>query len=125
MTFRRNLSLKLWITVVAAWAILFVLYVPAAWNGDLNDGNDIAIMQLSSPINSITPASIYRGSSELGAEVTMVGYGRTGDGQTGSNLVSGTRRAGGSVVRPCPGRSPPCYLCYPGLSILTNAIVLP
>ncbi|MCA9247056.1 MAG: trypsin-like serine protease [Planctomycetales bacterium] len=73
-------------------------YVPGTWNGDLNDGSDIALMRLSSAISGVTPAQIYRGSNELNATVTMVGYGKTGTGQTGSNLASGTRRAGDNII---------------------------
>jgi secreted trypsin-like serine protease len=74
------------------------IVVPSGWNGNLNFGFDIALMKLSAPIMGIVPASIYRGVSELAAIVTMVGIGKTGTGQTGSNLGFGTFRAGQNTV---------------------------
>jgi len=74
------------------------IYVPASWGGNINNGSDIALMRLASSVVDITPASIYRGSSELGSEITVVGIGKTGNGQTGSNLGFGTSRAGNNVV---------------------------
>ena len=56
------------------------VHVPTGWTGDINDGYDIALLKLSTPILSVTPAKLYRGSSELSSEITVVGYGYTGTG---------------------------------------------
>ena len=74
------------------------VHVPTGWTGDINDGYDIALLKLSTPILSVTPANIYRGSSELSSEITVVGYGYTGTGQTGSNTNTRNRRAGNNIV---------------------------
>lgn len=68
------------------------------WNGSVNDGFDIALVRLNSPITNITPATIYTGFQEYRQVVTMVGYGQTGNGTTGSTGSSGIKRAGQNVV---------------------------
>ncbi len=68
------------------------------WNGSIGDGFDIALVRFNEPILDITPARIYSSFQELGKVVTMVGYGQTGDGTTGSTGSSGTKRAGQNVV---------------------------
>jgi secreted trypsin-like serine protease len=70
------------------------IYVAPGWTGNLNNGSDIALMKLVTPAIGIATANIYRGNSELGAMITMVGIGKTGTGQTGSYLGFGTTRAG-------------------------------
>lgn len=67
------------------------------WNGNIGNGFDIALVRLSSPVN-ITPAAIYTGFQELGKTITMVGYGRSGTGKTGSTTGTGIKRAGQNVV---------------------------
>lgn len=68
------------------------------WNGSVGAGFDIALIRLSSPITNITPATIYTGFQEYGQVVTMVGYGQTGNGTTGSTGSSGIKRAGQNVI---------------------------
>jgi len=46
---------------------------------------DVAVLQLSTPINNITPALIYTGDA-LGYTATLIGYGLQGDGN-GNPLV--------------------------------------
>jgi secreted trypsin-like serine protease len=86
------------VTSLGASVAVSGIYVPASWGGNINNGSDIALMRLASSVTDIAPASIYRGSSELGSTITVVGIGKTGDGQTGSNLGFGTTRAGNNVV---------------------------
>lgn len=66
------------------------------WNGrNVKDGVDFALVRLASLELSKTPAVRYRGSNELGALGTMVGFGTTGNGLTGYIAdTSGTKRAG-------------------------------
>ena len=62
-------------------------------------GGDIALLHLSSPINSIESAQIYTGRNELGAVGTSVGFGRTGTGLTGQQQGTfGTLRGGNNVL---------------------------
>ncbi len=86
------------VTSLGATIAISEIYVPASWGGNINNGSDIALMKLATSVTDITPASIYRGSAELGAEITVVGIGKTGNGQTGSNLGFGTTRAGNNIV---------------------------
>ncbi len=72
--------------------------VHSSWTGSLSAGWDMALVQLSSPINTITPANLFDGPTEVGYIGTMVGYGRTGTGNTGDTLDSGTRRAGQNMI---------------------------
>lgn len=68
------------------------------WDGDLEDGADIALLRLNTYESTVTPATINSDTSEVGRTATHVGYGRTGTGQTGMNAPSGTKRAGNNVV---------------------------
>lgn len=68
------------------------------WRAGAFPAFDIALVRLESPITTITPAKIYTSFQELGKVVTMVGFGQTGDGTTGSNRASGTKRAGQNLV---------------------------
>lgn len=75
--------------------------VEPGFNGDLTQGNDLALIQLSAPITGVAPAAIYPTSlgSVLGQTVTVVGYGDTGNGITGYAAGTlGTRRAMQNVL---------------------------
>lgn len=74
------------------------VHIAPGWTGNINAGFDLALMKLVNPVLAVAPAAIYRGVNELSAAVTMVGYGKTGTGQTGSHLAPGTRRAGENVM---------------------------
>jgi secreted trypsin-like serine protease len=47
------------------------------------EGWDMALVELDRPVHNIEPAIRYSGRSELGKEVTKVGYGFVGDGTAG------------------------------------------
>lgn len=67
------------------------------YNGDLTDGYDIAIVQFDNPITTDVPRyDIYRKTdgSDIGVETVKVGYGRSGFGNTGDTIASGTKRFG-------------------------------
>ena len=71
------------------------------WAGsgfNLFAGWDIGLVRLSSPVTTVTPATPYSGTSELGEEATLVGFGATGTGLTGANEPAGFKRAGRNVV---------------------------
>lgn len=67
------------------------------WTGNLIEGWDVGLMYVAEGFD-VGPAELYRGSSEAGKVSTHVGYGATGNGNTGANLSAGTRRAGQNVI---------------------------
>jgi len=68
------------------------------WDGDIANGNDIALMRLADPVVGITPAAIYSGASELTRIGTSVGYGLRGTGEIGAFTQDYLRRAGNNVI---------------------------
>ena len=68
------------------------------WDGNINDGFDLALVHLNQPVTSVTPAKLYTSFQELGKTITMVGFGQGGTGLTGATGGSGTKRAGDNVV---------------------------
>jgi len=68
------------------------------WNGNLSLGYDIGLVQLSTAVKGITPATRYAGTSEIGKVGTMVGYGMTGTGKTGSTTFDGKKRAAQNTI---------------------------
>jgi secreted trypsin-like serine protease len=68
------------------------------WNGSLSRGYDLGLVQLSTSVAGVTPATRYTGSREVGATATIAGYGMTGTGQTGATKPAGTKLAGQNVV---------------------------
>ncbi|MBC8011779.1 MAG: trypsin-like serine protease [Burkholderiales bacterium] len=66
---------------------------PAAWlqnpgwvsspSVSLNQGWDMALFRLASPVVGVVPATLYGGTSELGASVTFLGAGLAGTAATG------------------------------------------
>jgi hypothetical protein len=75
------------------------IYVHPLFTGSPTDGNDLALMRLAFPSAQFVPAQRMRDSIPLGATATIVGYGQTGTGHTGSQSgTHGTKRAGQNVV---------------------------
>jgi len=68
------------------------------WSGNLSRGYDLGLVQLSTSVAGVTPATRYTGSQEVGATATLVGYGMTGTGKTGATQPAGTKLAGQNVV---------------------------
>lgn len=67
------------------------------WTGNLIEGWDVGLMYVEEGFD-VGPAELYRGAGEAGSVGTHVGYGATGNGNTGANLGAGTRRAGQNVI---------------------------
>ena len=65
---------------------------------DINYGFDIALMRLTTNVVGVAPIPIYQGTNELGATISMVGYGATGVGSTGVAANPGTLRGGTNTV---------------------------
>lgn len=69
------------------------------WNGN-NEfaGYDFGLARLSSPVEGVTPATLYAGSSEVGEIGSFVGYGLTGTGLTGYRTLDNKKRAFQNVI---------------------------
>jgi hypothetical protein len=79
-------------------AVETVLHPTFVANGsNLGFGFDLQLVRLSSSVAGVTPASIYRGSSEGGALASITGFGIGGTGTAGPNLPS-AQRAGTNVL---------------------------
>jgi len=70
-------------------------FVHPNYNGDIIQGNDIAILELgnNAPAN-VEQYEIYRNSDEVGQIFTKVGYGQTGNGNEGAIFPGGAKRFG-------------------------------
>jgi hypothetical protein len=51
----------------------------------LGASNDIALVELASPVTDVTPVHLYRGNNEVGMTVELVGRGATGNGSKGQD----------------------------------------
>ncbi len=64
------------------------------WDGQVTNGDDLALAKLSEPVSGIAPSNWYTGHGELGEIGISVGFGNTGTGLTGQqSRTTGTRRA--------------------------------
>ncbi|GAB2551047.1 hypothetical protein GCM10027065_22960 [Rhodanobacter koreensis] len=57
----------------------------------LASSNDIALIELASPVTDVTPVPLYRGNKEVGMTVELVGKGATGNGTEGQDPHSSHR----------------------------------
>ncbi len=53
--------------------------------------NDIALIELASPVTDVKPMPLYRGNEEVGKTAELVGKGATGDGDKGQDPHSAHR----------------------------------
>ena len=68
------------------------------WNGDLWSGYDIGLVHLAKPVDNIKPAQLYTGCSELDQSDTVVGFGKTGTGDSGDTKSDGLKRGAQNVI---------------------------
>lgn len=54
----------------------------------LDSSDDIALIELASPVTDITPVRLYRGNKEVGTTAELVGKGATGNGVKGQDPQS-------------------------------------
>jgi hypothetical protein len=59
----------------------------------LAPSNDIALVELVSPVTDVAPVSLYRGNREVGMTVELMGKGATGNGMEGQDPHSPQRTA--------------------------------
>lgn len=57
----------------------------------LASSDDIALIELASPVTDVTPVPLYRGNKEVGMTVELVGKGATGNGTKGQDPHSSHR----------------------------------
>jgi secreted trypsin-like serine protease len=60
--------------------------------------NDINVLRLASPVANVSPAAYNTSVPELGATITIIGYGISGNGLTGANAPAGQRRGAQNMV---------------------------
>ena len=72
--------------------------VNPGWTGDTKTGTDIALLKLATSETTVAPATINTSTAEVGKTATHVGYGVSGDGQSGITSPAGTKRAGQNVI---------------------------
>lgn len=71
------------------------IFVHEDWTGDLLNGYDIAILELTDVApETVDRYDIYRTNDEIGKIGDKVGYGRTGNGNIGDELWSDRKRHG-------------------------------
>jgi secreted trypsin-like serine protease len=63
-----------------------------------SNGNDLAIVRLTSVVPNVDPIGFYTTMDELGQTGTYVGFGRAGNGLTGQTSYSGVKRGGTNDV---------------------------
>ncbi len=82
--------------------------MPASWDGDTNKGNDIGLLRITGDLPTVTPAALYVGDNDdlLGQVVALSGYGKTGDGVTGSTGTGGSLYAGTNTADALGGDLP-------------------
>ncbi|AFZ43061.1 peptidase S1 and S6 chymotrypsin/Hap [Halothece sp. PCC 7418] len=67
------------------------------WDGNVGNGYDVAVIETANEIvNSVPTYDLFLGNNEGGVH-TKVGYGRSGNGNDGSTIGSGTKRQGQNV----------------------------
>ncbi len=76
------------------------------WNGDVRDGNDLALARLAEPVFDVMPSDWYTGSDELNRIGVSVGFGRTGTGLTGQSQSAGVKRAAETMIESVGSGSP-------------------
>ena len=69
------------------------VYVHPNYN-DRTLANDIAIYELNEDVTNVDAIDIFRGTPTVGSELTIVGFGAGGNGNSGHNGDYGTKRVG-------------------------------
>lgn len=75
------------------------LFLNPGWqNNNPFGGYDFGLVHLAEPVQGVTPAVLYEGSSEIGQTAVFVGYGFTGTGLTGYQTLDNQKRAFQNVI---------------------------
>lgn len=73
------------------------VYVHPSYNSQTL-AHDIAIYELRTEIRDLDPYQIFRGTPRVGQQLTLVGFGAGGNGNTGHNGDFGTKRVGKTQI---------------------------
>jgi len=60
--------------------------------------DDIAILELSQPVEGVTPSAIFRDTPQVGDLLTLVGFGAGGNGTTGQDGTFGVKMVGTTPI---------------------------
>lgn len=60
--------------------------------------NDIALLELATPVVGITPSELFRGTPHVDDVLTLVGFGAGGTGNSGEDGTYGTKRVGETPI---------------------------
>ncbi len=71
---------------------------PGYVSGSPTNGNDLALVRVTSNVPNVTPAELHTSGGEIGEVGTFVGFGRTGTGLTGASVSSSAKRGGTNVL---------------------------
>ncbi|HEX8297318.1 MAG TPA: trypsin-like serine protease [Chthoniobacteraceae bacterium] len=67
-------------------------------NQTVDDGYDVAVIELDRAVPDVTPAALYTGSAEIGVNATIVGFGLGGTGTAGATRPEGIRRGATNTI---------------------------
>lgn len=74
------------------------LNVHPNWDGNLSNGYDVAVIEMMNDIaNEVPTYDLFLNNNEFDVEFTKVGYGRSGNGNDGDTINSGTKRQGQNI----------------------------
>lgn len=81
-------------TLTGTYGVSQIVTAPG-WNYDYAEGDDLALIHLTTSVANVTPAKLFTSSlgSEKTLKATLVGYGLTGNGTTGAVTQDLVRRA--------------------------------
>jgi Trypsin len=83
----------------AGTAAVAQVFNAPGWNGQLENGSDISLIKLATPLTGVTPAQLYTGTGELGQTAYSVGFGALGVGSLGNTSGGDNqRRAAMNVI---------------------------
>lgn len=89
------------LTIAGEPSSIAEVIIHPSWDDEALGGSDvfdIALLRLVQPVSGVPVASVYEGRDELGAVVTIFGWGRTGDGRNEDLVRDGRFRRGENQV---------------------------
>lgn len=76
----------------------------------VTNGTDLTLIRLTTNVVGVNPAQLYTGTSEVGHNASVIGFGSGGSGTSGASLGAGVKRGMRNTidlyVEPVPGGDP-------------------